>query len=268
MYAALSQLVETMESMEAFREVLYWASPVPYFGRMSESIIATVGINPSNREFLDADGCELVGGNRRLETLASLSLANWSSASGNDIRTIADSCESYFEHNPYRRWFDVLDRMLAPAGAGYYQQTSYNRACHIDLVPFATRDKWSTLPLLVRRTLLMRGRRTVAGLIRDSAVQVVILNGSTVVREFEQFAGVALKQSVVDDLALPRFDGQGVSGIVYFGTISSIDGIDLDREVVAFGFNHNLQSSFGVTSQVLDRVGARLEKVIGVALRD
>ncbi len=40
-------------------DTISWASPVPSFGNISRSNIATLGINPSNREFVDENGHEL-----------------------------------------------------------------------------------------------------------------------------------------------------------------------------------------------------------------
>ncbi len=53
---------------------------------------------------------------------------------------------------------------------------------------------------------------------------------------------------------LPRNSGRPVTGLSYYGTIDSIGGYALDRHVTVLGFNHNLQSSFGVTSGVLSAI--------------
>ena len=49
----------------------------------------------------------------------------------------------YFFKNPYDRWFGVLDRAIAGTKSSYYSSTT--SACHIDLVPYATRNKWGAL---------------------------------------------------------------------------------------------------------------------------
>ena len=38
------------------------------------------------------------------------------------------------------------------------------------------------------------------------------------------------------------------------GVVTSVNGIDIGHGVLVLGFNHNLQSSFGVTSQVLQAI--------------
>ena len=46
--------------------------PVLFFGNIFEASVATVGLNPSDREYLDDRGAELRDDRRRFETLGSL----------------------------------------------------------------------------------------------------------------------------------------------------------------------------------------------------
>ena len=56
-------------------DMIPWSCPVPAFGDLLNSFVATLGLNPSNREFVDEEGNELEGAARRLHTLRSLSLS-------------------------------------------------------------------------------------------------------------------------------------------------------------------------------------------------
>jgi hypothetical protein len=255
------RLLDSLDSLKR-PEVLEWACPVPFFGQIRSSAVATVGINPSNREFVDSAGYALDATNRRLPTLDSLSIRQWSDATGAHVREVVDSCERYFANNPYRLWFDVLERMLSAGGHSFY---SGRRACHIDLVAFATRTKWGELDRDVQRELVEQGRRAMAEMIRDSPVGMLVLNGRSVVREFENFANTKLTATEVASWTLPRSSGRGVVGISYRGTISTIGDIDLDRQVTIFGYNHNLQSSFGVTSVVMRRIGEQVGNAVASA---
>jgi len=236
-------------------EVVSWASPVPYFGNISSARIATVGINPSNLEFVDGAGKPLVGTARRLETLDSLSLAAWQEADGQTVRTLARSCAMYFRVNPYRRWFDVLERILAVGGYSYY---CGQLAAHVDLVPFATATKWGELPSRVRRSLIADGRVPLAELIASSHLEVLVLNGRSVVDAFVASTESDLSVTPVDQLSLPRAGGKHIQGLRWDGVVTHIAGYDLGREVRVVGFNHNLQSSFGVTRRVMERIGAEV----------
>jgi len=248
-------MLDDLSSPSCRPEVLSWAAPVPFFGAIRESTVATVGINPSNREFVDAKGNALGPDDRRLPTLESLAISYWSDATGSHIREVVMSCERYFEGNPYRQWFDVLERMLKVAGYSYY---SGARACHLDLVAFATRSKWGTLERDAQRAFVSQGRRALAEMIRDSPIQVLVLNGRSVLRVFEEFANAELVASEVPEWTLPRSNGKGVVGLAYSGVITSIAEIELDREVKIFGYNHNLQSSFGVTTEVMRSIGQQV----------
>ncbi|WP_345215536.1 hypothetical protein [Georgenia halophila] len=232
-------------------EVVRWACPVPFFGRITEATVATVGINPSNREFVGPDGAELDGQCRRLPTLGSLALEDWSKADGGDIRALTHACLDYFDRNPYRHWFDVLERMLKVGGFSYY---TGRRSAHLDLVAYATGTKWGALPPSLRSRLIARGRNTLAEIIRDSPVEVLVLNGRSVVNEFVVSSQVDLSATPVPGWTLPRAAGPGVGGVRYSGTLTSLGGIEFDRPVRVVGFNHNLQSSFGVTKSVVRQI--------------
>lgn len=259
MISAVARLVDELDLATSDTDIVPWAGPVPFFGRLGEAEVATVGINPSNREFVTSDGVELEESQRRLVTLRSLGLADWGEASGADVRTVAQGCAAYFDRNPYRQWFDVLERLLNESGYSYYREP---RAAHIDLVAFATATKWGELPVATRQLLVAQGRRTLGELIRDSRVKVLILNGRSVVDAFMQSAEVPLVATNMPGWALPRAQSAGVAGVRYSGTIRSLGSVPFDRMVTILGFNHNLQSSFGVTRAVVDRIAQEVGEAV------
>jgi hypothetical protein len=232
--------------------VMRWTCPVPYFGRLQQSTVATLGINPSNREFVDVTGHELAGVHRRFPTLGSLDLPTWADASSVDVTAIVSACDDYFVGNPYQRWFDTLDALLRPVGASYY---SIERpAAHLDLVPYATDVKWGALRPEHRRALLDCGKDLLGALLRDSSVELLVLNGASVARQFEQVAGVELGREYRSAWDLPRRGRERVRGVAYFGRVDHIGSVDLGRSIAVAGFNHNLQSSFGVTKRAMEAI--------------
>jgi hypothetical protein len=256
---ALAALTEQLAHHRLPDDVVSWASPVPYFGEISRARVATIGINPSNLEFVDDRGKALLGEQRRLETLNSLKLSTWREADGNTIRALRKSCNMYFHINPYRRWFDVLERVLLVSGHSYY---SGNLAAHLDLVPYATATKWSQLPSSVKRSLIVRGRETLVEIIAASQLELIVLNGRSVVDAFAASTATDLDVVEVDHLRLPRKDGKYIPGLRWNGTITHIAGYDLGRQIRVVGFNHNLQSSFGVTKQVMRYIGEEVGEAI------
>lgn len=235
-------------------EVIRWGAPVPSFGDSDTARIATLGLNPSNREFVDDNGLELTGEQRRFHTLRSLQLSCWSSATRRDIDAIAESLKLYFERNPYDRWFKSLEFLLGETDCSYYQAKG---ACHLDLVPFATREKWGGLDRSQKASLLEMAGSSLGQIIKASPIQAVVLNGRSVVDLFEQVSGVTLTRTLMPQWSLPRKSG-AVTGVAYQGAIERVLGVDLGRSVVVLGYNHNIQSSFGVTRGVRAAIRAWL----------
>jgi hypothetical protein len=229
-------------------KVIPWSCPVPSFGDVSTSVIATLGVNPSNREFVDESGRELHGPSRRLHTLTSLGLKKWSDVDATHVAMVAEACREYFSRNPYIGWFRALDNVMAGAGVSYYGGAY--RACHLDLIPYATKCKWTELTIRQRSTLLAVGGDTLAVLLRDSSIRVLILNGRTVVAHLQKVANTDFQRTPKRQWTLPRKSGSGVVGIAFRGTLTQLSGINLERSIVVIGYNHNLQSSFGVTTSV------------------
>ena len=250
LYPTLTTLIDRLDS-EVLKgtEVIPWGCPVPSFGDPSYSKLATLGINPSNREFVDKLGMELQGKNRRLHTLGSLGLTSWSSADARHLGLILEACRTYFAKNPYDIWFRKLDFVLSGANVSFYDEPS--TACHFDLIPFATESKWSGLTKRQQSTLIKVAGDALGLILRDSQVRVLVLNGSTVVKGFELISGKRLKSEPMATWSLTRKSNRDVPGKAFKGTVDEFAGVHLDRAVMVIGYNHNLQGSFGVSTEVL-----------------
>jgi hypothetical protein len=252
MITTLTTLIDRLDRGAVAEDVLSWGCPVPAFGDLANSKIATLGINPSNREFVDAAGNELDGAQRRFPTLNSLGLASWSHTHATHLESIIDSCRSYFFRNPYNSWFQRLDYVIADAGASYYCASS--AACHLDLIPYATGRKWTELPYRQKSELLAAAGDTLGLLLYESRVQLLVLNGRSVIEGFQELAGVRLAAEEITAWNLSRNSVDHVKGIAYSGIIDTLSGIPLGRSIQVLGFNHNLQSSFGVTKEVMKSI--------------
>lgn len=245
----LAELVERLGAdRAAATRIIPWSCPVPVFGDLERSVVATLGLNPSNREFVDRCGTELHGAKRRLHTLNSLELDRWSDASSEHLCRIDDVCRSYFARNPYQAWFRSLDAILSGARCTYYGEGA--NACHLDLIPYATECKWTELTFQQRSSLISFAGDTLAHLLRDSRVRLLLLNGMTVVDNLASIGCVSFDREKVRSWTLPRKSGAGIAGYAFRGTITRLAGIDLGRPIAVLGYNHNIQSSFGVTAKV------------------
>jgi hypothetical protein len=233
-------------------EVIPWGCPVPAFGDPAVARVATLGLNPSNREFVDDEGVELTGEVRRFHTLASLGLATWDDADADHLDQILALCRDYFAGNPYDRWFRRLDAVVSATGASYYDPTA--PACHLDLIPYATARKWTALSTRERAGLVRLAGDTLGLLLRRSAISTLILNGQSVVSHFQQATGIVLHRTEVPAWALPRQSGMDIPGYAYQGCVNNVSGYPLFKELLVLGYNHNLQSSYGVTSSVIEAI--------------
>lgn len=250
MHPALTTLIDRLDGpVVAGTDVIRWGCPVPSFGDLSRARVATVGLNPSNREFVDGSGKELQGPHRRFHTLASLGLTSWSDTDARHLRLIIESCCAYFLGNPYDTWFKRMDQVVSGADASFYDAES--PACHLDLIPYATERKWTDLTTRQRSALLAASADTLGLLLRDSPVRILILNGRSVVEQFQEIADVHLEQEQMPSWSLSRQSHRDVLGVGYKGLVDTICGIKLAHEITVLGYNHNIQSSFGVTSKVI-----------------
>lgn len=229
-------------------DVITWGSPVPSFGNLSFSKIATVGLNPSNREFVDESGNELKGSKRRFHTLNSLGLSQWDDVEQSHLKVIEDSCQDYFNRNPYDSWFKKLDNLISGTSMSYYFPSS--QACHLDLIPFATSTKWTCLSAEQKKTLLKISGDSLARLINNSSIKLLVLNGNSVVANLQKLCNEKFERISMPNWNLNRKGTSEVEGYAYKGIIKSLSNINLRNKIYVLGYNHNIQSSFGVTTKV------------------
>lgn len=253
MYRTLAAVIDRLDSSAVCRAgVIRWGCPVLSFGDPMLAEIATIGLNPSNREFVDQSGCELEGTSRRFHTLNSLGLKSWSEIDARHLRLILASYSSYFLHNPYNNWFRKLEQIVSEAAYSYY--AGPQRACHLDLVPYATSAKWTELDRRKRAALSSLAGDTLGLLLRESSLRTIVLNGRTVVDEFQEMTGVRLERLKMFGWSLPRSSRPDVDGFAYRGSLDEVSGFILKQRIQVLGFNHNLQSSFGVTAGVIGAI--------------
>src|SRR5262249_24864578 len=162
----------------------------------------------------------LEGPLRRFHTLSSLGLNRWGEANVIHLELILESYRAYFVRNPYDAWFRRLDNIVSGLDASYYDLPI--SACHLDLIPYATAKKWTTLSSGKRSALLNLASETLALLLRDSPIRLLVLNGNSVVWNFQQIGGVRLDKQLMPGWSLPRRSTAAVPGFAYKGIVRSI----------------------------------------------
>ncbi|MEM6735723.1 MAG: hypothetical protein AAF620_06610 [Bacteroidota bacterium] len=256
--------LEMINNMQAINQLIIpWASPVPVFGDISKARIATLGINPSDKEYIDNDGKMLSKEQSRFQNLFTLGIKDWSNITQHHLELIIKSCDNYFNNNPYS-WFSKLDYLVSGTMNSYY--FPYKSACHLDLVPYATKKKWSQLNLTERQELISKSSNYLGKIIKNSKIDLVVLNGAYVVSIFENIINEGLEKVEKTDWSLPRRNSIDVKGYAYYKTVTKISNVDLGKTVLILGYNHNIQSSFGVTRRVMTSIREWISNQYGMFL--
>jgi hypothetical protein len=208
------------------------STPVVSFGDFRTASVATLGINPSNREF-ENNNALLRGQNRRLATLESLNARSLSSLTDDQVLQVVQECNRYFS-GPYYHWFDTLDKVIKSGLEASYFDGS---ACHLDLVQWATSKKWSDLSPTEKQLFLLDGQSHLRNQIENSNLSVILVNGQSVWSAIE-LAG----------LGIPREIDRK-----YFGkkkTSCKIYELQNGKQIF-IGWSANLQSQHGANSPEL-----------------
>lgn len=161
--------------------VVHGTTPVVSFGDFQSAWVATLGLNPSDKEFLSG-GNWLKGSHQRLETLESLGLSSLAEASDDQVMDIVKACATYFHRNPYS-WFSALDRLLEQSLGVTYAS---GNAVHLDLVQWATDPVWGRIKSdAVKARLIEQDRDFLRAQLSNEGIRLVLLNGRSVMNEVE-----------------------------------------------------------------------------------
>lgn len=124
--------------------------PILWFGDFlrymdSSTKIVTVGINPSNNEFLKKADVPTIQLDYRLKGATSW-IGKENGLNDSELKAYFEAMNSYFRYNPFRSWFGWNESALNGLDASYYEGKAHNRAIHIDFqAPVATDPVWSPL---------------------------------------------------------------------------------------------------------------------------
>ena len=221
--------------------VVTGSTPVVAFGNARTATVATLGLNPSWHEFQDDAGKMLAGPERRLATHQSLGVSDLTDAPASVIVKVLQDCDMYFQRKPYRWWFDQLEEVLQGCGASYYDGS----ACHLDLVQWATKPTWGKLqPRDLRNRLMDADAEFLRQQLSNENIRLLLVNGRGLIDQLQRRLGATLDE--VDPIAgLGRYDTPLFRGTLF-------------ARVSIFAWGTNLQSSFGVTSELRTAIANRV----------
>jgi hypothetical protein len=205
------------------------STPVVCLGNPAAAAVATLGIAPPARQFLDHSGRLLTGARRRLATLDSLDAPGAEGLTTAHARSVVDACAGYFERHPYH-WFEPLDEVLRTGlGASYYAGT----ACHLHLVQSATSTRWTGLTPAMQSDLLRADIGFVRRQLDEGSFRVVVVTGRPALRWVQESGLVTWRRSATLHGTPPAGVYTGLRGNLRF-----------------VGWSCTLQGSAGAAAQV------------------
>ena len=225
------------------------STPVVAFGNSRIATIATLGLNPSRKEFLDDCGQELSGGERRLATHKSLGLSDLPNASPKAIKQVLQDCDSYFQRNPYWDWFRQLESVLQQCGASYKDGS----ACHLDLVQWATDPTWNDLrPAKLKKRLIDADAGFLKAQLVNENITLLLVNGNGPAQQVRRKLGATLRD-------IDYIDG------LWRHRVRLCEGKVFGR-VRVISWNPNLQSSRGVGNELKLEIAKRVADICRMAV--
>jgi hypothetical protein len=157
--------------------------PVLFFGDLLSARISTVGLNPSDHEYVDQEGRELSGPERRFETLGSLGAASRAALTLDHCEHAIQTMRTYYQRDDrVYGWFRGLYRVVEAAGYSYQA----GEVAHLELVQEATRPPWAALERLApaeTKMLFVADRSFLRWQLDTFPLRAVLCNGRTVYDE-------------------------------------------------------------------------------------
>lgn len=162
--------------------VMAGSLPVISFGNPDTARVATISLNPSPIEFRNKRGW-LLGERRRLHSLVSLERKDPGQLTDDEVVAVAEGCRDYFRGNWNKGWFGWLERLMVAAQIGSHVEGT---ACHLDLVQWATDPAMARLPRDEWARLVEDDLPFLRWQLDTSNVDVVLINGASVVKGVQQ----------------------------------------------------------------------------------
>jgi len=168
------------------------ALPVLFFGDLFKAEVASVGLNPSDQEYLSRAGKLLAGSAQRFATTTSLGAASRSSLSDEQCAEAVEWMRNYYDPGKpvYGSWFKALSRVIDGFGASFRDRS----ATHLDLIQESTSPVWSKLECLAREALLEQDLPFLKWEIRAFPLRAVICTGKTVSAHVRRELGVSVDE--------------------------------------------------------------------------
>ena len=168
--------------------------PVPFFGNIESAEAATISINPSNLEFVDLQGNILSGAEKRFIDRETLGINDADALNENQADKVYKSLIEYFneDHNPYYDgWFKALDDYAGSLFGGVCYRE--NSLVHLDIYPWATKQKWNKLPGSAKKVAL-REYDLLKRILLNKKFKYIYINGKETKEQVEKYFNIKIPE--------------------------------------------------------------------------
>ena len=221
-------------------EIVVGTTPVISFGDFTKAQVATIGINPSTKEFLRGGRSPklIAAPGKRLEDFESLSITNHLELTEDKAAKVWRGCQDYFHKNPYH-WFNHFAPVLNAVEVSYESGS----ATHLDLTQWATMPVWRSLELRIKSRLLEEDLDFFIWQNSQPNIKLRLINGRTVldqVKELELFDLIEQEPIDIETTSginkCQMFQGTGTNGervIAWSVNIQSMRGSNALKQLAA-----------------------------------
>lgn len=165
--------------------------PVPFFGDIENAHIATISINPSNREFENDKGTFLSGSDKRFTDRELLGVKDTDFLSDRQSEEVYASLMNYFHKNPYYKgWFRTLDNYAGSILGGSYDDGTM---VHLDIYPWATKQKWNNLSVSEKKNALQK-YNLLKKILLNRNFKYIYINGKQTKEQMEKYFDITISE--------------------------------------------------------------------------
>ncbi len=218
-------------------EILQNSTPVICFGDLFNSQIATLGLNPSNKEFVDNHNSFTAV---RFQNCFSLSQSDLTKLNTIQTNLILNNCIDYFNGKPYKGWFNVLEKhILTKLNISYYNKT----CCHLDIVQWTTSNKWRDISDVNQNLLIDNDYPFLLQQLKFQNINLLLINGVGVFDIIDSQEKIHIQKEETI-----KIKSETCRMLKFYFNI----GI---KKINCIAWSKNLQSTYGLTNDMRNSIG-------------
>jgi hypothetical protein len=160
------------EPLPTTTKIVEGSIPIVFFGNVEKAEIATLSLNPSNKEF------EHNSVIRRCVDRKQLRVSDSQKLTREQAESVYQSLLLYFKVNPYKAWFNPMNKLFLSNGYEYYN----DKIVHLDISPWATFNKWNSLSREERESII--DASIIEKVIKMRGIKRLFINGKTAFNVF------------------------------------------------------------------------------------